>query len=350
MKIEELDKNLKIESKITKQNITWYDAAKAPFKIYGVKQYDGKFLRMPEEVSQNVSANVVKLCECTAGGRVRFCTDSDFIAIKVETTNRGGMAHMPRTGQSSFDIYFDKTYYRSLISPVIAGDGYETFKEIPSERKMRLVTLNFPLYDEVDRLYIALSDDAKVTSAPEYTYSKPIVFYGSSITQGGCASRPGNAYTSMIARKLDADHINLGFSGNAKGETAMAEYIADLDMSVFVMDYDHNAPDTEHLEKTHYPFYKIIRDKNPDLPIVMVSSPPSPQPCDRDFEGRKRAIEATYERAIKEGDTNVYFIDGMTMFDGEFADCCTVDGCHPNDLGFYRMAISIGAVVEKVIK
>ena len=116
-----------------------------------------------------------------------------------------------------------------------------------SERKMRSFVINFPLYTDVCELYLGLEESAKVEAAPDYEIKVPVVYYGSSITQGGCASRPGTSYQAIISRRLNCDYVNLGFSGNAKGEPAIAEYIAGLEMSVFVYDYDHNAPNPEHL-------------------------------------------------------------------------------------------------------
>ena len=172
------------------------------------------------------------------------------------------------------------------------------------------------------------------------------MYYGSSITQGGCASRPGNSYESIVSRRLDADYINLGFSGNAKGEPEIAEYISKLDMSCFVYDYDFNAPTVEHLINTHQKMYNVIREANPDLPIVLMSSPK----YRLTDEGKQRlsVIRKTYEDAKANGDGNVYFIDGSTLmalakYDG------TVDDCHPNDLGFASMAKAVGDLLEKIM-
>ena len=217
-------------------------------------------------------------------------------------------------------------------------------------------TINFPLYDGVKELYIALKKDAHVSAPAPYTVEKPVVYYGSSITHGGCASRPGNTYEAFISRNLDADYINLGFSGSAKGEFAMAEYIATLDMSVFVMDYDHNTPSEQNLLETHEPFFKAIRAAHPTLPVIFVTAPNTRLSGNVNYAGRGRLytrrniIRRTYENALIAGDTNVYFIDGFDLFAGEDWDACTVDGTHPNDLGFFRMSQVIGKMVKKALK
>lgn len=202
-------------------------------------------------------------------------------------------------------------------------------------RKRREITINFPLYSSVSALYIGIEDDTTLRESSGYKYKKPIVYYGSSITQGGCVSRPGNAYECILSRNLQTDYINLGFAGSAKAEDAMAEYISKLDMSVFVYDYDHNAPTLQHLEDTHQKMFMTVRKANPHLPIVLLSRPKyRPNGVDKK---RLEIIRKTYTDALATGDQNVYFIEGLTLMKHAKNDG-TVDNCHPNDLGFHSMA------------
>ena len=150
--------------------------------------------------------------------------------------------------------------------------------------------------------------DAELEPAEDYTYTKPILYYGSSITQGGCANRPGTSYQAIIHRSIDADYINLGFSGSCLAEDAMLDYISNLDMSVFVYDYDHNAPTPEFLEKTHEPFYKKLRERRPDLPIIMVSAPTMTGGM---WTVRREHIKSNYEKGIAAGDKNLVCLFNM---------------------------------------
>ncbi len=353
MNLEAIDKNFVTPAEITEPDLIWLDAKKAPFALYGVfyDEQEQCYLRLDKAVADATNQGVSGLNYCTAGGRIRFRTNSSFIGIKAVMKNRSGMKHMPRTGQSGFDLYRktetepDTFYHTFVPTDVNLKEGYAAAKA--TDGIMAEYTVNFPLYDAVSELYIALKKDAVIEPTAPYAYEDPVVYYGSSITQGGCASRPGNAYQAILTRKFNVDHINLGFSGSGRAEEVMVNYIASLKMKAFVCDYDHNAPNIDHLKATHLPLYRAVRKAQPELPIIFVSSPDSllkPQWLDR-----LEVVKATYETAKAEGDQNVYFVPGNELFAGECWDSCTVDGCHPNDLGFYRMAMRIGKELEKVL-
>ncbi len=344
-----IDKNFKIETEINKSDIRFYDIKSAPFKIYGVTYENGKFRRMPEAAARVISEGVYALHTNTAGGRVRFKTDSPYVAINAKMDNVGKMGHFTLAGSAGYDLYIKENgrerYFKSYIPYLNISCGYEGVVEF-GNAEMREITINFPLYSDVLELYVGISENAELLCAEPYRIEKPIVFYGSSITQGGCASRPGNAYTAMVARFFDADHINLGFSGNALAEKEMAEYITGLDMSAFVFDYDYNAPSPLHLANTHERMFKIIREANPDLPIIVLSRP---QYHTGWYENKCREIiEATCKNARAAGDENVYFIGGKALMAMAGNDG-TVDDCHPNDLGFASMAKAVSEVLDNIL-
>jgi len=195
-------------------------------------------------------------------------------------------------------------------------------------------------------LYIGLCETSAFKEADSYKNAKQIVYYGSSITQGGCASRPGMSYEAIISRNFNYDYINLGFSGNAKAEDEMIEYIKNLDMSIFVYDYDHNAPTIEHLKETHEKMFLATREKHPLIPVIIMSRPKYFLTEEESI--RQSIIETTYRNAVSMGDSNVYFIDGKTLT--EFCkDSGTVDNCHPTDFGFASMAKALSQVIAKVM-
>lgn len=360
--IGEIDKNLAVTGEIAGQSFDFYNVKQEPFKIYGLlpAKVGEPFKRLPTEIAEKTNEGVLGLHTRTAGGRVRFQTNSSKIAIRALMPGRCLMPHMPFLGSSGFDMYIkdgDTYLYKgSFTPPVDRTDRYESVLDL-GENNLKDVTINFPLYDDVAELFVGLEPDAVLEKGDTYKSDLPVLYYGSSITQGGCASRPGNSYQAMITRNLDYDHINLGFSGSGRGEQIMADYIAEQPMSVFVLDYDHNAPTVEHLEETHEKFYLTIREKHPELPIIMASMTDTPKTPDKaeDIRQRLEVVRRTYERALARGDRKVLFIDGTKVFEeaeklGAAADSCTVDGVHPNDLGFACMAKVFGEAIEKALQ
>lgn len=334
------------------EEFVFYSVKEAPFSIHGL--YDplaeGQFQRMPLELALALGGWMPTLAYNTAGGRVRFKTNSGRMVLRAVTKHKGQMFHATPLMEAGFDVYVDKkigAQFAGATKPEfeLREEGYDQTFWFPAGDNE--ITINFPLYGEVYDLQIGLERGASLEAHRPYLYEKPIVYYGSSITQGGCASRPGKSYQAIISRKYDCDYINLGFSGSARAEDPIVDFMADLEMSAFVSDYDHNAPDVEHLQKTHHRMYERIREKHPDIPYFMVTKP--------DFffreedRARRRVIMESYLEACRKGDKNVYFIDGSAFFNGADIGDCTIDFCHPTDDGFERMAAYIGDVIAKVM-
>lgn len=343
--ISKIDTNFKIETNFDKPDIKIYNIDSVPFKIYGVFKENGKYRRIPEAVAGTVSDGVYSLHTCAAGGRVKFVTDSSYVAIYAKMERISKMPHFTLTGSAGFDLYVNNLFAKTYFPPSFdMQDGYEGIFEM-SGNELREITINFPLYSCVCDLYIGLQESAVIKEPKPYKTEKPIVYYGSSITQGGCASRPGMSYQAIISRDFDCDHINLGFSGNARGEDEIAEYIKNLDMSVFVLDYDHNSPSTEHLFETQRKMFYAVREKHPDLPVIMMSRPK--YHLNAIEKERRDAIEKTYLEAVKSGDKNVYFLDGKALTE-LCKDSGTVDNCHPTDFGFASMAKAVSDVLKQI--
>ncbi len=348
------DKKMWFSEEISESDAVFHNVKNQPFKIYGLfhDSKDKFFYRIPKRIAETVSDGVTYLYHNTAGGRVRFATNSPYVILRMATSKVHKFAHMATVAGTGFDLYEDdpeaetSTFVHSFIPPVTMTEGYEG-KYCRPDGKLHYYTLNFPLYNEVNEVWIGIKEGANLSEGVPYDGALPIVYYGSSITQGACASRPGNCYEAMICRRLNRDYLNMGFSGSAKGEPAMAEYLANLPMSFFVCDYDYNAPTVEHLEATHYPFYETIRAKNPTVPYLMVSRHTAHR--SENADRRRAVIRASYEKAKASGDENVYFLDGDCFFPDEWRDSCTVDTTHPTDLGFYFMARTIGDAIAEIL-
>lgn len=335
------------------ESLLMYDIRKAPFKIYGIynSEEDG-FVRMPKEAAKAVNEGIYGLSKATAGGRVRFSSDSTKIVVKVKLNGCQPMGHMSPVGIYGFDIYgtaCGKEEFGGIFAPPTGGE-LEYEREINFlDKKERDITINFPLYNGVKELEVGILEGSSLGEAKPYSIEKPVLFYGSSITQGACASRPGKCYQSILSRELDMNYINLGFSGSARGEDEMVSYMTGLDISAFVCDYDYNAPDAEHLKNTHYKCYEAMRKAKPSLPIILVSRPNFRHEVYDDVI-RRAVVMETYVKGIQNGDKNLYFVDGAALFAEVNRMDCTLDCCHPNDVGFYHMAKHIGDVLRFIFK
>ncbi len=333
-----------------------YDAYDQKMRLYGIcpeARARRMFYRLPEEMIEKFP-QFEELGRRNVGARLRFRTDASAFKIRMRLATESVDPAIALPGSAGLDVY-EESGVNSRYLGYLAPSDYG-FKEKWQEgefRKssgMQTITLNLPRNERLSALKILLPDEANLETAPDYRYEQPIVFYGSSITEGGCAPRPGAAYTSIVSRRLDSDYLNHGYSGGAKGEIAFAEYIAKMEnISILVYDYDHNSPSPKHLAETHEPFFRHIRKAKPGLPIVMLSRP------DFDFHRedsirRRDVIYRTYRNAVQAGDRNVYFIDGERLFGTSGREECTIDGCHPTGLGFMRMAEAVYPVLARILE
>ncbi len=351
LSLMDIDANLRQTLNIP-EGTRFYDAFAAPFVRYGLPEQAGSPpCRLPPEVFDQASPQLRALSYHTAGARIRFATDANVIHLAAELYEKCLFPHMPLTGTSGMDVFADGRYC-STLRPGFDPDGspalsYMGTVQLPG-KGMKQLTLYLPLYNGLRSLAVGIDEEACLQPGSSYRLDKPVLFYGSSITQGGCACRTSTCYTALVSRWLDVDHINLGFSGNALGEPFMARYIASLPLAALVLDYDHNAPDAAHLIQTHGPFFDIIRACQPQLPILMMSRPDFVA-TDPEMQARRNAVRATFDRARAAGDQKVWFLDGETLLEGRDRACCTVDGCHPNDLGFMRMALKVEPFLREML-
>ncbi len=337
--------------------VVWRDVKEAPFSLHGFCESDDDlyFRRVPSRVAEATSSSVAILAKETSGGRIRFSTDSPFIAISVKFRNVVRTHNLPLICAAGFDLYrdseFGSQYIRTFCMKADMTDSYEQISVLDG-KYMRSYTINFPIHAVVESFKLGFAPGSSLRST-QYPYKgiDPIVFYGSSIVHGIAASRPGCTYPAMVGRGLNVDFRNIGFSGAAKGEEAMARWIASLPMSVFVFDYDHNAPTPEHLEKTHHTFYQTVRAQRPEVPIIMISRPDfgSNIQGQKDTLIRRDIIMSSYLKAREAGDQRVYFIDGLSFNLVENGHELSVDSCHPSDAGFLRMAESVAALIKHIL-
>lgn len=310
---------------------------------------DQKYERFPQsskELVTSLNPNLWHLQTNTAGGQLRFKTDSKNLVLHASVDNVSTMSLMDLASQMGFDIYVgenaqDLKYYNTTRVKYDTYDySYPLFENY--SKKMRYILINFPLYCSVKLLEIGLDPDAIILPPDEFANPGKIVVYGTSITQGGCCSRPGLNYTNMISRKIDMEVLNYGFSGNAFGEPQVIDLISNFDdMKAFIIDYEANSGTNGKMEITLETDITLIRKKWPNLPIIVVSRIPYIFEDLNPVLNAKRTKLREFQRNLVEmfnnnGDPYVYFVDGSKFLDQDYYDC-TVDTIHPNDIGFERI-------------
>ncbi len=331
----------------------WIDFPDDRFVVNGLGWWDETkpvLRRLPERMQKLVRPPVWDLAQSPSAGRIRFATDATDLAIHVRYPSLRFMTNMPRVGQLGIDLWVDGEYLRPVYPLDETSDYTGTFFEgLPAGR--REVCMYLGLYAPVEVLAIGLNEGALIEPPAPFALEKPIVYYGTSITQGGCASRAGMAYQAEVGRALNLDYINLGFSGNGKGEKELAEACAEIDACCYVMDFCQNNPKAAELEEVYAPFLQTIRDRRPDTPIVCVTAIFSTSelwnPASEN-EAKREVIRRAVADRIEAGDERISLVEGYDLL-GPDDRLGLVDATHPNDIGFMGMARRLTPVLRNVL-
>ena len=309
--------------------------------------------RLPASYKDKVREPVWELSKASAGITVRFHSNSTSINLKWTVLNDFDMPHMAATGIKGIDLYTKYNNKWRYVTTAGALVGLKTYqnKSIPADNineyeliknmtpEFREYKLFLPLYDGVTKLEVGIDPTASIEKASPNP-AKPIVFYGTSITQGGCASRPGMAHTNIISRELDVECINYGFSGNGRMETPIVELISEIDARFYVIECLQNM-DSDQVKQRVRPLVDIIRKKHPFTPIVLVENMMYKmafldQTIESELIQENIILKNEFDKILKSGDQNVFYIKDNQ--DNSIDNEGTVDGVHLTDLGFLRYA------------
>lgn len=334
--------------------LRWRDAADLP--LYGKVVDDPGYIRLPDSLRHISRPRLWELGHCTAGLYIRFRSNSTCIAARWETPNTNLMHHMCPTGTRGLDLYARVDGKWRFVNT--GRPSWEKFTEAtlisnmePEEREYMLY---LPLYASILSVEIGVDSlatlDAPALDAPRR--DKPIVCYGTSILQGGCATRPGMAHTSILSRRVDREVINLGFSGNGQLDYEIARVMAEVDAGLFILDFVPNV-NVQQIEERAETFYRILRDRHPSTPMIFLEDPHFTHTIfdkrvAEEVAKKNEAVRRFFRKLKQSGERNIYFIpsDRMIGDDGE----ATIDGVHFTDVGMMRYVDLIYPTVRKLLK
>ena len=326
------------DARLTVNGLYWFEEDKPVLR------------RLPARLKDTFRPPVWSLAQSPSGGRIRFRTDSLTLVVVAQNPDASTMHHMTSVGQNGLDLYVDGHFIASAWPNKEAKIRADW--KLGVEKKMRDVTIYLPLYKGIAVSETIFAADSKIEAPSPFTLPKPVVYYGSSITQGGCAANAGLSFQSIVSRRLNLDHVNLGFSGNGLGEPAVAQALAEIDAAAYVLDYWAN-PSVEVYRDTLPGFVDILRAKHPKVPILLTGpfyfSKERVDSVLAAKQDEKRKVARDFvETRRKAGDGNISFVDGNEMLSSEQVEGL-VDGVHGNSLGFYFCANGLEPHLRKVL-
>ena len=348
---------------VVEDGLKWIDGKLLPIEGRAFDDVDHYYDRLPGNVTTNVNGGVRLMKHHTTGMLFRFRTDSKRLTFKwVPYSGSLSMDHQPATGTSGIDVYrFDAKRGKWLY--VKTGRIWDAEKGGTLSIDWTPGTpclVNLPTYNGIRSFALGIDPTATVEPlGPRKSgVEKPVVFYGTSITHGGCCTRPGLSFVNWLGRDLDVPVVNLGFSGSGKMELEMSEHLARIDASCYVLDCLWNMRSvasgderTNSVEENYEPFIRNLRAKRPGVPIVMAESSDvyfGECPRSKHHQAKDRVAKALFEKLIAEGWTDLVYLPNDEMYTGDYEG--TVDGVHPNDLGMMSMAKAFGKAVKTALR
>lgn len=358
--IAKYDSRMAKENYVITNGIKWIDGRNLPIEGRAFDDVDHYYDRLPSGVTEKVNGGVRHMKHHTSGMLFRFVTDSKSLNFQwIPYSESLSMDHMPSTGVSGIDVYrYDRKAKRwfylktGRIYDKVKG-GKLTIPWVPGEECI----VNLPLYNGIKSFKLGIDPNAVVKAPPPRRsgIEKPVVFYGTSITHGGCCSRPGLAFVNWVGRDLDVPVVGLGFSGSGVMEYEMSDHIARIDASCYVLDCLWNMRSSSNIarigsssravERNYEPFIRNLRAKRPGVPIIMAEQ------CDVFMSPKNEKdvfIKALYDKLIAEGWKDLYYLAKDEMYSGDREG--TVDTVHPNDLGMQSLKNAFGGAVRKALK
>lgn len=324
------------------------------FPVVGKFHNEKHFARFPSRYKNTLRDKVWELAQHSAGISIRFRTNASTIVVRWRVLNNASLPHMPATGVKGVDLY---AYVGSQWQYVRTGFARDRENEATlvskAEGVFREYLLNLPLYDGVESLEIGVNADSEIT-APGERYlmvNKPVVYYGTSIAQGGCASRPGLAFTNILARSFDRSFINFGFSGNGTIEASVGKAMCEIDAALYVIDCNPNTAPELIYDRT-VTLVQMLKKQRPEVPVLLVEgflydTDHFSDELNENVVQKRKELRRAFNTLRKSGTTKLHYQEADDFIGKDHEG--TVDGVHPNDLGMMRIADALLPVIKKIL-
>jgi len=344
--------NISAQEKI---EVTWYNAVDLGIDGKGwASDIRTPYDRLPSKAEKMVPKGVWLRSMNSAGMSVPFATDATTVIIRWKLRNPSiSSPYLSSMSVAGLDLYIrkaDKWFWAATKTPKVFPETTETFLRGLSQ-ELREYRLYLPSYNGVEKVEIGVPRGSKFGKALDTNKKKPIVFYGTSIVQGSASSRPGMTYVAQLGRRLDNPVVNLGFSGLCHMEPEMADLMAELDPAIYVIDCLPNMAVKEIPDRTGT-FVKKLRDAHPTTPIVLVENPSYSQilwnpAVERSVNNKNKLLLNEYNKLTRGGIQGLHYLKGKDLYGSDGNS--TVDGVHPTDLGFMRIADVMEPYLKKIL-
>jgi hypothetical protein len=361
------NKTLQEDSNLADSKINAFDAETRfinglELSVYGKYHNEQNFNRLPTKYADIVRPIVWELSKNSSGISISFLTNSPYIKARWSLMNNTYLSNMTAIAASGLDLYVrnnNSFQYVSSGIPIALNNECTLISNMDSTLKE--FRLYLPLFNGIDAIEIGIADNATITTPTQVAGKiNPIVFYGTSITQGGSASRPGMAYPSIISRSLNIEIINFGFSGNGRFEQSVGQALNEIEASIYVIDCTPNShPDT--IAQNALKLISQLTNKQTNkqtTPILLIESiyrtpaylkhePDSVFGTFSFITKQNQELLMAYEQALEQGFTNIHYLDNHSLIGSDKEG--TVDGTHFTDLGHFRMATVVQRKLENIL-
>ena len=330
----------------------WIPFPDARLEVRGLpwfKEIAPRLWRFPPQALAGMPKAVQALGRMSCGGRIRFASSTSQLRIRFEEPYARAWRNMSFFGSGGLDAYVNGIYWGSVCAEE-KGEREATFFA-GAKPTAKDITIYLPAFQAIRVMAIGVDSDAELKPAAPFALDLPIVFYGSSVAQGGCACRPGMSYEAILARRMNVDFVNLGFSGSGKAEPEVVEWISKIDACCYVFDlgksYRMQPPEV------YGKMLDMIRAAHPNVPLVCLTPIFSTREFyDPNYTELSRhvrdAMRFAATQRIQAGDANVHLVDGLKLLGPDDADTFH-EGVHPTDLGFMRVADRLQPVLEGIL-